>query len=142
MTWMYGVDDCSLSMLFQVKVPYIQVLLVSSILKLIYSRSLKIENTDINLTDKKKYKFISKRRIVSLMHSSVLRRIRLNFTAFCMVVFRVFIVVTVLYFQSFLQYCQNARLVHQSWYCMNFSSRNMMKLLCVFVVLLIFNILQ
>jgi hypothetical protein len=49
------------------------------------------KNTIMNWTVKKKktlyYKFISKQRIISLMHDSILRRIWFNFMALCLVSF-------------------------------------------------------
>jgi hypothetical protein len=46
-----------------------------------------LENTDMNFNCQEKielYKFISKWRIISLMHSSILRRILLHFKALCL----------------------------------------------------------
>jgi hypothetical protein len=44
---------------------------------------------ELNYQEKSKFsKFISKQRIISLMHSSILRRIWLNFMALCLVFIR------------------------------------------------------
>jgi hypothetical protein len=80
-------------------------------------------------TAKKKskfYKFNSKRRIISLMHSSILRRIWLNFMAFCF--FGSFTAFPI--FSDFKLYwpehhwrdfiSRNGHLMHQNWYRISF----------------------
>jgi hypothetical protein len=75
------------------------------------------------------YRFISKLRIISLMHSSILRGIRLNFMAFWF--FRLFYSFHIFFldFQLFRteHHCRdlisrNAHLVHQYWYRISFTN--------------------
>jgi hypothetical protein len=87
---------------------------------------------EVNCQEKSRfYKFISKRRTISLMHNSILRSIWLNFMAICLVFigsFKLFTFFFPLDFQLFRPEhhwrdlsSRNAHLVHQNWYRISFT---------------------
>jgi hypothetical protein len=61
-------------------------------------------------------KFISKRRIISLRHSSILRQIWLNFTALCLVFIRRLFQFSLLFF-GFPTFSTSASVVEMSIWC-------------------------
>jgi hypothetical protein len=102
-----------------------------------------LKNTNIDKTaKKKKCKFISKRRIISLMHSSVLRQIWLNSMAlylfFCF--FYLFLYTFHNSFRDFQLFrpeyhwrdlsSRNPHLVHQNWYRTSFTFQPLGRGLC------------